>query len=121
VAFVVVSPVGLGGALRAFTDPLVLAAGIGVGVSSSVIPYVCDQLAMVRLSRASYALFVALLPATATVIGVIVLRQLPSVSDLVGIALVMIGVGLHRAQPDGVEEQPQRRQALDGLRVEIGT
>ena len=121
VAFVVVSPVGLGGALRAFSDPLVLAAGIGVGVSSSVIPYVCDQLAMVRLSRASYALFVALLPATATVIGVIVLRQLPSVSDLVGIALVMIGVGLHRAQPDGVEEQPQRRQALDGLRVEIGT
>jgi inner membrane transporter RhtA len=75
-----------------------LAAGIGVGVSSSVIPYVFDQLAMARLPRSTYALFVALLPATATVIGVIVLRQLPSLADLAGIALVMLGVALHRAR-----------------------
>ena len=121
VAFVVVSPIGLGGALRAFTDPVALAAGVGVGVSSSVIPYVCDQLAMARLSRATYALFVALLPATATVIGVVVLRQFPSISDLVGIALVMIGVGLHRAQPDEVEGQRQPRQALGVMRVETET
>jgi inner membrane transporter RhtA len=121
VAFVVVSPIGLGGALRAFTDPVAFAAGVGVGVSSSVIPYVCDQLAMARLSRATYALFVALLPATATVIGVVVLRQFPSISDLVGIALVMIGVGLHRAQPDEVEGQRQPRQALGVMRVETET
>jgi inner membrane transporter RhtA len=121
VAFVVVSPIGLGGALRAFTDPLLLAAGIGVGVSSSVIPYVCDQLAMARLSRASYALFVALLPAMATVIGVIVLRQFPSISDIAGIALVMVGVGLHRAQPDEVEDERQSRQAPAVFRVEAGT
>ena len=63
---------------RAFSDPVAIAAGIGVGVTSSVIPYVFDQLAMARLARATYALFVALLPATATVIGVIVLQQLPS-------------------------------------------
>src|SRR6185437_12317554 len=31
------------------TDPVALGAGIGVGVTSSVIPYVCDQLAMARL------------------------------------------------------------------------
>src|SRR5436190_683544 len=73
-----------------------IAAGIGVGVSSSVIPYVCDQLAMARLARATYALFVALLPATATVIGVVVLQQLPTTVDLAGIALVMAGVALHR-------------------------
>ena len=65
-AFVFVSPIGLRGALHAFGDPLVLPAGVGVGVSSSVIPYVFDQLAMTRLPRATYALFVALLPATAT-------------------------------------------------------
>src|SRR5436190_619628 len=76
--------------------PLATAAGIGVGVSSSVIPYVCDQLAMARLARATYALFVALLPATATVIGVVVLQQLPTTVDLAGIALVMAGVALHR-------------------------
>jgi inner membrane transporter RhtA len=69
-AFVFVSPIGLGGAAHAFTDPIALAAGVGVGVSSSVIPYVFDQLAMAKIPRATYALFVALLPATALVIGV---------------------------------------------------
>ena len=98
-AFVFVSPIGLSGAAHVFTDPVALAAGVGVGVSSSVIPYVFDQLAMARLPRATYALFVALLPATATVIGVIVLRQLPLPVELAGIALVMVGVGLHRPDP----------------------
>jgi inner membrane transporter RhtA len=97
-AFVFVSPIGLAGAAHAFSDPVVLAAGIGVGVSSSVIPYVFDQHAMARLPRATYALFVALLPATATVIGVIILHQLPTLVDLAGIALVMAGVALHRPE-----------------------
>ncbi len=67
VGFLFVSPIGLSGAAHAVTDPVALAAGLGVGVCSSVIPYVFDQLAMARLPRATYALFVALLPATATV------------------------------------------------------
>ena len=96
-AFLFVSPIGLASAAHAFSDPLAIAAGIGVGVSSSVIPYVLDQLAMARLARATYALFVALLPATATVVGVIVLQQLPSLVDLAGIALVMAGIVLHQA------------------------
>jgi inner membrane transporter RhtA len=106
-AFVFVSPIGLGGAAHAFSDPLALAAGAGVGISSSVIPYVFDQLAMARLPRATYALFVALLPATATIIGVTVLRQFPSIVDLAGIGLVMVGVALHRPDSDRlVELQP---------------
>jgi threonine/homoserine efflux transporter RhtA len=56
-------------------------AAVGVGVSSSVIPYVTDQLAMTRLSRPTYSLMISLLPATATVIGIIVLAQLPSASS----------------------------------------
>ena len=96
-AFLFVSPIGLSSAAAAFSDPVAIAAGIGVGVTSSVIPYVFDQLAMARLARATYALFVALLPATATVIGVIVLQQLPSLVDLAGIALVMAGIVLHQA------------------------
>jgi inner membrane transporter RhtA len=96
-AFLFVSPIGLSSAAHALSDPVAIAAGIGVGVSSSVIPYVFDQLAMARLARATYALFVALLPATATVVGVIVLQQLPSLVDLAGIALVMAGIVLHQA------------------------
>jgi inner membrane transporter RhtA len=80
----------------AFDSPLLLAAAIGVGISSSVIPYVCDQLAMARLKRASFALLLALLPATASAVGILVLRQIPSPGELAGIALVIAGVALHR-------------------------
>ena len=96
VALVFVTPMAGWAALPAFTDPVALAAGIGVGISSSVIPYIADQVAMKRLSRAGYALMVSLLPATATVIGLIVLTQVPSATDLAGIALVIVGVALHR-------------------------
>ena len=96
-AFLFVLPVGLVQALKAFVDPLLLLAGIGVGVCSSVIPYICDQLAMSRLPRASFALLLALLPATATIIGAIVLAQIPSLRDVCGVLLVMAGVAVHKA------------------------
>jgi hypothetical protein len=56
-------------------DPVALTAGIWVGIASSVIPYGADQLAMARLPRATDALMVSLLLATATIIGVLVLSQ----------------------------------------------
>ena len=90
-------PFGLRDASPAFGDPRLLGAAVGVGVTSSVIPYVCDQLAMRRLPRASFALLLALLPATATTIGLVVLHQVPTPADLVGIGLVVAGVALHRA------------------------
>jgi inner membrane transporter RhtA len=96
VAAVAVTPIGGWAAAPALADPIALAAGAGVGIASSVIPYVCDQLAMARLSRSTYALMVALLPATATIIGVIVLTQLPRPVEIVGVALVIGGVALHR-------------------------
>ena len=96
IAAVVVTPIGGWQAWPALTDPIALLAGIGVGVASSVIPYVSDQLAMARLPRATYALMVALLPATATVIGIVVLSQTPSVAEAAGVALVIVAVALHR-------------------------
>ena len=95
VAAVVVTPVGLGGALAAFAHPVLLLAGVGVGLCSSVIPYITDQLAMATLPRATFALMLALLPMLGTIIGAIVLRQLPTSQDLFGIALVVGGVALH--------------------------
>jgi inner membrane transporter RhtA len=96
VAAVVVTPIGGLGAAPALLDPVALAAGLGVGVASSVIPYVSDQLAMARMARATYALLVSLLPATATVVGVVVLAQLPTAVELAGIGLVVGAVALHR-------------------------
>jgi inner membrane transporter RhtA len=95
-ALVVVFPIGFGDAFHSLGDPVAVLAGVGVGVSSSVIPYVCDQLAMARLARPTYALFVSLLPACAAVIGVVVLRQVPTALELGGIGLVMLGVSIHR-------------------------
>ena len=96
IAFLFVMPIGIAEALRALTVPQLLLAGIGVGICSSVIPYICDQLAMSRLPRASFALLLALLPATATVVGAVVLAQIPTLHDLIGVALVMAGVALHK-------------------------
>ncbi|MEM9974644.1 MAG: EamA family transporter [Pseudomonadota bacterium] len=98
-AFIFVMPIGFLQALDAFGAPLLVLAGIGVGICSSVIPYVCDQLAMARLPRASFAFLLALLPATATIIGVIVLRQIPSVIDVLGVLFVMVGVAIHKPVP----------------------
>jgi len=99
IAFFVVMPVGLWEAIEVFGEFGLMLAGIGVGFCSSVVPYVCDQLAMSRLPRSSFALLLALLPATATVIAAIVLVQIPSAKDILGVALVMMGVALHRPAP----------------------
>ncbi|HXD35262.1 MAG TPA: EamA family transporter [Rhodanobacter sp.] len=96
VALVVVTLIGIRPAVPALVSPLLLAAGIGVGVTSSVIPYVCDQLAMARLPRATFAVLLALLPATACLIGAVVLHQLPSRAETIGIALVAAGIAIHR-------------------------
>jgi inner membrane transporter RhtA len=110
VALVVVTPIGGLDALPVFTDPVALAAGLGVGIASSVIPYVCDQLAMARLARSTYALLVSLLPAAATVIGIIILGQVPTAVEVAGVALVVAGVAAHRERSGQLPElagQPQ--------------
>ena len=96
VACLTITPLGIGGALPAFSKPLLLLAGIGVGICSSVIPYVCDQLAMARLPRATFALLLSLLPASAAIIGIVVLHQIPHLSEGAGILLVAGGVALHK-------------------------
>lgn len=100
IAFVVVCPIGFQGAVPAFGNLTLLGAAVGVGVCSSIIPYVCDQLAMSRLSRATFSLLLSLLPATAVVIGSVVLKQIPSAMDLIGVGLVIAGVALHRPRPE---------------------
>jgi len=100
IAIIVVTPVGLKNALVAVFDPMLLLAGAGVGVCSSVIPYICDQFAMARLSKATFALMLSLLPATACLVGIAVLRQIPSISELSGVGGVIAGVALKRSADD---------------------
>lgn len=100
IASIVVTPIGLKSALGALLDPKLLLAGAGVGICSSVIPYICDQFAMARLSKATFALMLSLLPATACLVGIIVLRQVPSISELTGVGAVIAGVALKRNAND---------------------
>ncbi|HYZ74215.1 MAG TPA: hypothetical protein VE641_14140 [Chthoniobacterales bacterium] len=98
VAMLAIVPIGIRDAAVAFFHPILLAAAAGVGISSSVIPYVCDQLAMKKLPAASFSLLLSVLPAMATLMGIVILRQFPSGARLAGLALVVVGVALHRAE-----------------------
>lgn len=106
-------PFGGADALPALRDPGLFAAAAGVAVSSSVVPYLCDQLAMRRLPRASFSLFLALLPAVALVIGYLVLGQRLSALEGFGVLLVVAGVALHRpaGTPGAAGRAPAGRRA----------
>jgi inner membrane transporter RhtA len=72
---------------------------------------------MSRLPRATYSLMVSLLPATATVIGIVVLSQIPSVRQIAGVALVVAAVALHSDRASApAAHHPARRTAPDMAR-----
>jgi inner membrane transporter RhtA len=106
VAAVVLSPVlllGGPGGLAALTDPLVVLLAVGVGVLSSVVPYVIDQIVLRRLGQARFAVLLALLPATATIVGLVALAQIPNLLEGVGIAAVVAAVALRSREGDTPE------------------
>jgi inner membrane transporter RhtA len=103
VAAVVLSPLlfaGGAGALSALADPVVLVLAVGVGMLSSVVPYVLDQVVLRRLGQARFAVLLALLPATATVVGLVGLAQVPTVLEFLGIAAVVAAVALRSRDGD---------------------
>jgi inner membrane transporter RhtA len=94
------APALVGPATPALTDPALLAACVAVGLAASVVPYALEQLAMRRLPRARFALLLSLLPATAAVVGAVVLGQVPSALEAAGIALVVVASSLRTHQVD---------------------
>jgi len=83
-----------------FLDSRTWLLGVAVGLLSTAVPYVLDQLVLTIVGRAKFALLLALLPATAAIIGATVLGQTPTLAELVGIGLVMLAL-LIGARPDG--------------------
>lgn len=103
VAAVALSPIlFLGGraGLAPLADPVVLLLALGVGLLSSVVPYVLDQVVLRRVGQARFAVLLALLPATATVIGLVVLGQVPGWWEAAGIAAVIAAVALRSRDGD---------------------
>lgn len=71
-----------------------VAALIAVGVLSTSIPYSIEAIAFGRLRADTFALLTALMPATSTFVGLVMLRQVPSVAELAGLILVSTAVWL---------------------------
>lgn len=95
IACSIFTPFSLSGVWESLVSYKLVLAGVGVGVCSSVIPYICDQFAMKRLQRSDFAFLMALLPAIAAIVGALVLRQIPTFWEMGGIGLVMLGVACH--------------------------
>lgn len=103
VATVVLMPLAWGTG-PVWRSPELLLMGIGVGVLSTAIPYAFDQVVLRRLGQAAFALLLSLLPVTATLIGLLVLEQVPSIPEAIGIAAVVGGLALRSR-----EREPQAR------------
>jgi inner membrane transporter RhtA len=98
VATVVLSPLASTvGAIA--VSPALLGSALALGVLSSVVPYVLDQVVLRRVGRARFAVLLALLPLTATLVGLVALAQVPAPVEAVGIAAVVVGVALRRESP----------------------
>ncbi|MCB2224087.1 MAG: EamA family transporter [Actinobacteria bacterium] len=104
---VALAPVGFPDAARVVGEWWLLVPALGTAVLSNVIPYGIDQVVLRRIPRARFALLLALLPVTATVVGLAALRQTPSWQEAAGIALVVVGIAVSerraRPGPDAVE------------------
>ena len=75
-----------------FLDSRTWLLGLCIGLLSTAIPYALDQLVLVQIGSATFALLLALLPVTATLIGVTMLRQVPTIPEIIGIALVVVAL-----------------------------
>lgn len=91
---IVAVPFGIGSFAAVLTDWRTLALLVGVALFSSVLPYATEQVVMRRVTAAQFAILLALLPVAAAITGAVVLRQLPNIWEIVGVALVCAAIAL---------------------------
>jgi inner membrane transporter RhtA len=89
VAAVVVTGPGLAAGAPKMFRPSFLAAGAGIGLLSSVIPYWLDIEALRRIPASLFGVWMSVQPAVAALIGLAVLGQRLSVAEWAGIACVV--------------------------------
>jgi inner membrane transporter RhtA len=99
---VAIAPVGAPASGPAFTSPHRLLLCVVVGVLSTALPYGIDQVVLRRVDRGTFALLLALLPTTATIVGAVRLDQRLRGSELVGVAAVVVAL-LVRGSDAGVD------------------
>ncbi|GIG40721.1 EamA family transporter [Cellulomonas phragmiteti] len=90
----VLSPFFVAGSGPVLVDARLAGIVVAIAVCSSVVPYALEQVVLRRVSSATFAILLALLPATATVVGAVMLRQWPHGLELVGLVLVSGAIAL---------------------------
>lgn len=76
----------------------ILLIGIGLAILLPVVPFTLELLALRRLTTAAFGTLMALEPAIAMIVGLIVLRQMPSFAGVIGICFVVVaGMGAARS------------------------
>lgn len=88
------TPIGAPWSGPVWASPALLALCLLTGVFSNAIGYGIDQFVLRRIPIRRFSLLLALLPVTALMVGWVALDQRPSVVDLMGISLVLVGVAL---------------------------
>jgi inner membrane transporter RhtA len=89
VATVVLVPIGLVGGGDALERPHLLAIGLAVAVLSSAIPYSLELEALRRIRTGTFGVLMSLEPAVAALVGLVVLGQDLSATEVIAIALVV--------------------------------
>jgi inner membrane transporter RhtA len=102
IAALVVVPFGVVDSGPALLQPWVLAAGLGVALLSSVIPYSLDLEALRRIPPRVFGILMSLEPAVAALIGLVVLRESLHGSQWIAVlCVVAASAGATRgARPD---------------------
>jgi len=105
----VLAPFLAGGSGPVLHDARLALVVVAIAVCSSLVPYVMEQVVLRRVSAATFAILLSLLPATAAVVGAVVLRQWPHGLELVGLVLVSGAIAL-TARDDGAPDRttPER-------------
>jgi inner membrane transporter RhtA len=101
----VVAPLAPVGAVLGALDTRVLLISLGAALLLPIVPYACEMLALRRLDSLSFGILMSLEPAIGTIVGLVLLAQVPNGWQVAGIAFVVIaGVGAIRADEHTVDD-----------------
>ena len=92
-----VSTIVVGPTVLPRMTPEILLVGVGLAILLPVVPFALEMLALRRLNTATFGTLMALEPAFAMLVGLLILHQVPGPGGVVGICLVVAaGVGAAR-------------------------
>ncbi|MGO0576221.1 EamA family transporter [Ornithinimicrobium panacihumi] len=103
---IITLPWGLMTAGAALWSPDALVRGLGIALLSSAIPYSLELLALRHLSSGTFGILLSLEPAAAALAGLLVLGQVLTVPQLVGMGLVVLASILVLGRGSGPERTP---------------